>query len=82
MAVRFYLRPTAFVDAPFGYDGRVARLAGGLAWFSAVEIETWEDGKRAPPRLVPVDAIEAELAALPTEARTLLGPADHRRGRR
>lgn len=34
---RTYLRPTAFVDAPFGLDGRVARLAGGLAWFSAVE---------------------------------------------
>src|SRR4030095_16598395 len=69
MPVRSYLRPTALVDAPFGYDGRVARLAGGLAWFSAVEVETWEDGKRAPSRLVPVDAIESELAALPPEAR-------------
>src|SRR4029450_10232583 len=68
MPVRSYLRPTALVDAPFGYDGRVARLAGGLAWFSAVEVETWEDGKRAPPRLVPVEAIERELAALPPEA--------------
>ena len=71
MTVRSYLRPTAFVDAPFGYDGRVARLAGGLAWFSAVEFETWEDGKRAPPRLVPVEAIETELAALPAAARTV-----------
>ena len=71
MAVRSYLRPTAFVDAPFGYDGRVARLAGGLAWFSAVEIETWDDAKRATPRLVPVDAIESELAALPPEARNV-----------
>ena len=69
MPVRSYLRPTAFVDAPFGYDGRVARLAGGLAWFSAVEVQTWEDGKRAPSRLVPVEAIEQELAALPPEAR-------------
>src|SRR5688572_21899796 len=71
MTVRCYLRPTAFVDAPFGYDGRVARLAGGLVWFSAVEVETWEDGKRAPPRLVPVEAIESELAALPPEARAI-----------
>jgi len=69
MPVRSYLRPTAFVDAPFGYDGRVARLAGGLAWFSAVEVETWEGGKRAPSRLVPVEAIETELEALPPEAR-------------
>lgn len=34
---RVYLRPTAFVDAPFGHDGKVARLAGGLIWFSSVE---------------------------------------------
>jgi dihydropteroate synthase len=33
-----YLRPTGFVDAPFGHDGKVARLAGGLCWFSAVEL--------------------------------------------
>ena len=32
------LRPTGFVDAPFGLDGKVARLAGGLGWFSAVEM--------------------------------------------
>ena len=69
MATRIYLRPTAFVDAPFGYDGRVARLAGGLAWFSAIEIERFDDGERAPPRLVPVEGIEAALDALPEEAR-------------
>jgi dihydropteroate synthase len=64
MAERVYLRPTAFVDAPFGYDGRVARLAGGLVWFSAVEIVS--DGSH---RLVPVDAMEAALDELPDEAR-------------
>jgi dihydropteroate synthase len=37
---RTYLRPTGFVDAPFGHDGRVARLAGGLQWFGAVEFLT------------------------------------------
>jgi dihydropteroate synthase len=70
MASRIYLRPTAFVDAPFGYDGRVTRLAGGLAWFSAVEIEHYDDGERRPPRLVPVEAIEPVLNDLPEEART------------
>ena len=38
MAERTLIRPTAFVDAPFGHDGKVARLAGGLTFFSAVEL--------------------------------------------
>ena len=63
---RSYLRPVAFVDAPFGLDGQVARLAGGLNWFSAVEI--LGDGT---PRLVPVERIEAALADLPPEVRTV-----------
>jgi dihydropteroate synthase len=41
-----YLRPTAFVDAPFGLDGQVARLAGGLLWFSAVEWIETQAGRR------------------------------------
>jgi dihydropteroate synthase len=53
---RTYLRPTGFVDAPFGHDGRVARLAGGLCWFSAVEI-VGADGAE----LLPVEGIEARL---------------------
>lgn len=53
---RIYLRPTGFVDAPFGHDGKVARLAGGLLWFSMVEI-IGPDGAE----LVPVEGIEARL---------------------
>jgi len=56
MADRYYLRPTGFVDAPFGHDGKVARLAGGLTWFAAVE--------RIEPggaELLPVEGIEARL---------------------
>ena len=34
------LRPTGFVDSPFGHDGKVARLAGGLNWFANVELLT------------------------------------------
>ncbi len=56
MTSRTYLRPTGFVDAPFGHDGKVARLAGGLLWFSMVEIIS-PDGAE----LVPVEGIEARL---------------------
>ena len=38
MAKRTFLRPTGFVDSPFGHDGQVARLAGGLGWFATVEL--------------------------------------------
>lgn len=63
---KLYLRPTAFVDAPFGFDGQVARLAGGLLWFSAVEI--MERG--GPARLVPVADMDAYLGGNPNAAAT------------
>ncbi len=63
MSSRVYLRPTAFVDAPFGHDGKVARLAGGLQFFSAIEILS--DGAA---ELVPVAEIEARLKRLGEEA--------------
>lgn len=56
--VRTLLRPTGFVDSPFGHDGKVARLAGGLTWFACVEILTVENGKRVSTELLPVDGIE------------------------
>jgi dihydropteroate synthase len=52
--MRTLLRPTGFVDSPFGQDGKVARLAGGLNWFASVEL-IHEDGRR---ELVPVEGIE------------------------
>ncbi|QPQ55142.1 dihydropteroate synthase [Allosphingosinicella flava] len=60
---RIYLRPTAFVDAPFGLDGQVARLAGGLVWFSAVELIRVESGRRSL-ELVPVADMEGLLPTL------------------
>lgn len=57
MTVRKILRPTGFVDAPFGYDGQVARLAGGLNWFAQVEIISVEDHGRVGTELVPVKDI-------------------------
>lgn len=58
MTSRTYLRPTGFVDAPFGHDGKVARLAGGLQYFASVEIVR-EEGVE----LVPVAGIEDRLDA-------------------
>lgn len=56
MSGKTYLRPTGFVDAPFGHDGKVARLAGGLQFFASVEIIR-DDGAE----LVPVAGIEDRL---------------------
>ena len=55
---RTLIRPTAFVDSPFGHDGKVARLAGGLNWFSAAELIRVEGHQRVSTELVPVDGIE------------------------
>lgn len=67
MTLRHYLRPTAFVDAPFGHDGKVARLAGGMLWFAAVERVTFEENRRVASELVPVERIEDSLAGLGAE---------------
>jgi dihydropteroate synthase len=55
---RTILRPTGFVDAPFGHDGKVARLAGGMLWFSAVELIPVEGG---PAELVAVSDLDRHL---------------------
>ncbi len=52
--MRTLIRPTGFVDSPFGHDGKVARLAGGLIWFASAEL-IHGDGRR---ELVAVDGIE------------------------
>jgi dihydropteroate synthase len=58
---RTLLRPTAFVDSPFGFDGQVARLAGGLSWFASIELIHVEGLCRTGTELVPVQGIEARL---------------------
>ena len=65
MRGRTYLRPTAFVDSPFGHDGKVARLAGGLSWFSAVEVSRFEDGRLVTRELVTVEQLEAAADSIP-----------------
>ena len=56
--MRTLLRPTGFVDSPFGYDGQVVRLAGGLNWFSAVELIEVDGHHRTSTELLPVHGIE------------------------
>lgn len=61
MTFRTILRPTGFVDSPFGHDGRVARLAGGLNWFACVELIHVGDDDRVTTELVPVEGIESRF---------------------
>lgn len=56
--MRTLIRPTGFVDSPFGHDGKVARLAGGLCWFGLVELIKVEGGKRLSAEILPVQGIE------------------------
>jgi len=59
--MRTLLRPTGFVDSPFGHDGKVARLAGGLNWFGLVELILIEGTARTGSEIVPVEGIEARF---------------------
>ena len=61
MSARTLIRPTGFVDSPFGHDGKVARLAGGLCWFAAVELLQVENGRRVATELLSVAELEARL---------------------
>jgi len=56
--MRTLLRPTGFVDSPFGHDGKVARLAGGLNWFASVELIGVDGNARISAELVPVEGVE------------------------
>ena len=59
--MRTLLRPTGFVDSPFGHDGQVARLAGGLNWFGLVEMIGIEGKRRISSEILPVEGIEARF---------------------
>jgi dihydropteroate synthase len=61
--MRTLLRPTGFVDSPFGHDGKVARLGGGLNWFGLVELIRLEGNRRVSTEIVPVDGIESQFDA-------------------
>ena len=59
--MRTLIRPTAFVNSPFGHDGKVARLAGGMNWFAAVELIVTDGSKRVSTELVSVEALDERL---------------------
>jgi len=59
--MRTLLRPTGFVDSPFGNDGKVARLVGGMNWFAAVELIKIDGHKRVSTELVTVDGLEGRF---------------------
>ena len=61
MPHRTYLRPVGFVDAPFGHDGQVLRLAGGLCWFSAVELIVFDGVRRVRQVLIPIERLDTML---------------------
>ena len=67
MSERLYIRPTGFVDAPFGHDGQVLRLAGGLCFFAMIEAIVTSHGRRARQTLVPIEQLEAYLRSLPSD---------------
>jgi len=66
--MRTFLRPTAFVDSPFGNDGKVARLAGGMNWFTAVEAIQWDGSRRISTELVTVERIFETIDSMPPDA--------------
>lgn len=68
-AARLYLRPIQFVDTPVGRDGEVARLAGGLLWFSAYELIAVENGRRVLQRALSIAEAEADPRLAPIAAR-------------
>jgi dihydropteroate synthase len=75
--MRTLLRPTAFVDSPFAHDGKVARLAGGLNWFAAVEFIAVSGHARTSTELVPVEGIEARFdAGMSAQWQALTSPRD------
>ena len=61
MTARTLIRPTGFVDSPFGHDGKVAPLAGGLNWFSAVELITIDGHRRTSTEILPVENVESRF---------------------
>jgi dihydropteroate synthase len=66
-SARLYFRPTGFIDAPFGYDGQFARLAGGMQFFSQWEMIAVEAGRRVGSWLIPLDRMDGTLASLSSE---------------
>jgi dihydropteroate synthase len=75
-SAKIYLRPVHFIDSPQHHDGITARLAGGLIWFSAVELIV-KQSSGVVRTIVPVAQWPDAITKLPDEisqrAQTLFG---------
>src|SRR5690606_22393305 len=60
-----YLRPTGFGVTPFDDPASAKRLAGGLVWFSLVQVIARVNGQRRVSVVVPVAEMEALIETLP-----------------
>lgn len=58
-----YLRPTGFIESPQQHDGANARLAGGMLWFTQIEVID-KTGDATTRALIAVREWEAFAAAL------------------
>ena len=61
-----YLRPTGFIESPQQHDGVSARLAGGMLWFTQIEVID-KTGAATTRQLVEVRGWDAFVAALPAD---------------
>jgi dihydropteroate synthase len=61
--MNLYLRPTGFIESPQQHDGANARLAGGMLWFTQVEVIDKTEAA-APRELIAVREWEPFVAAL------------------
>jgi dihydropteroate synthase len=69
---KLYARATGFIDAPFGFDGQFARLAGGMQFFSMWHIIAVEGGVRCGEWLIPIDQMADALANVSDDQRATL----------
>ena len=61
--MNLYLRPTGFIESPQRHDGANARLAGGMLWFTQIEVID-KTGTAATRELIAVREWETFVAAL------------------
>ena len=64
-----YLRPTGYIESPQQHDGGNARLAGGMLWFTQIEVID-KNGAAPVRQLIEVRAWDAFVNDLPEDKRT------------
>jgi dihydropteroate synthase len=64
-----YLRPTGFIESPQQHDGASARLAGGMLWFTQIEVID-KTGAATTRNMVDVRGWEAFVAMLSADKQT------------